>query len=681
MTADRPPLRLITTKDPQHPSLLDSSLQAALRLIGCDRGAIVLRKDSNAPVTLTGLNLSPEEEAACRSLTRRLWDRQARIGPLSSSLGGSTMLAQPIETGEGQAALVVAVRGGAGKVDAERLAALRDVASLLSGTVSGSIDSLRAAERITEERRRTERVLALNHALQTLAATEDVADACCNLLAELEPQFPGVDLTCVWLLEASGDRLRMVAARGGDEDALEAVRVLPLRAGYGVDEAIATSEIQALDFARGGGRSASARLAKRLGTVSVLHVPLRSRNSVTGVLMLGARVKREFSPDERTFLEALGAQLGGQLDAIRQLERAEAERKRLQTLIETLPAGVAMYDAGGRVILYNRAVEEIWGYRPVDTEIGRHAEMVGLFTPEGRLLTPMETPLARAVRNGSAEQVQELIVRQSGTGREIPVLVNAAAIRDGEGRLSGVITVYQDITQVREVDRLKDDFINTVSHELRTPTTTVRGGALTLLKRGDQLEPDVRRQLLQDMADEAERLYNLVEDLLSLARAQAGMQLQPEPMIVHRFVNKVILDLGGRVGNHALTVDVPPDLPLVEADPTFLEQVLRNLLENAVKFSPKGKRIEISAEARGAEVLFSVLDRGSGIPSADMDRVFEPFYRTADAVRTASQGAGLGLAVSRRLMKIMGGRIWAEARRGGGTAFRFTLPALKDEVE
>ncbi len=159
------------------------------------------------------------------------------------------------------------------------------------------------------------------------------------------------------------------------------------------------------------------------------------------------------------------------------------------------------------------------------------------------------------------------------------------------------------------------------------------------------------------------------------------MKVQTEPIIVHRFVNKVILDLGGRVGNHTLTVDVPADLPLVEADPEQLVQVLRNLLENAVKFSPKGRRIEIAAESSGHEVLFSVLDRGSGVPAADIDRVFEPFYKTAEAVRTGSQGAGLGLAVARRLIEIQGGRIWAEARSGGGMAFRFTLPALQDEVE
>ncbi len=680
MSIDRSPLRIVPVTGVARPPSLVRPLEAALRLAGSDRGALVHRRHAEAAVLVTGLNLSPEEEAACLSLARRAWQHPARSGALASSLGGSTLLAEPIDAGDGDGAFVIAVPGGSGKVGAERLAVLHDVAALLAVTLSSAVQSERASAHAAEERRRAERVLALNHALQALADTEDVGAACSNLLAELDPQFAGVDLTLIWLLEPDGSRLRMVAARGlhaGDDLA----PIIPLGMALGADAVVTSGEMRFLEFARGAARSRSMKLARRLGLSSVLHVPLRSRNSVTGILMLGSYATREFDADERLFLETLGAQLGGQLDAIRQLEAAEAEQKRLQALIETLPVGIVIFDAAGRVTLHNRAIAAIWGQRPTDTKIGERLEMAGLFSADGRLLAPQESPLARAIRAEGTHYSQELIVRRSKTGEEVPVLVNAAPIRDSQDRLTGVITVYQDITQLREVDRLKDEFINTVSHELRTPTTTVRGGALTLLKRGDQLEPAVRRQLLRDMADEAERLYHLVEDLLSLSRVQAGMQVQAEPLIVHRFVNKVILDLGGKVGNHALTVDVSADLPMVDANPSHLEQVLRNLLENAVKFSPKGRRIEIAVKARGPSVLFSVLDQGSGIPAEDMDRVFEPFYKTAEAVRTGSQGAGLGLAVSRRLIEIQGGRIWAEARAGGGTAFRFTLPALPDEGE
>jgi signal transduction histidine kinase len=534
-----------------------------------------------------------------------------------------------------------------------------------------------AESRAAAERRRAERLLALNQALQALADTEDAHEACARLLDDLAPQFPGVDLWAVWLLDTDGSHLRLVAARG-DSRLRNPPRELPIDAGYGVDPAVGSGQLVVQTFGKRAAHTPGEKLAKQIGVVSAVHVPLKSRNAVAGVLTLASRTHRDLPDDERVFLETVGVQLGSQLDALRQLGRAEAESERLQALIEALPVGIAMFDAQGNATLSNQAIAALFGQAPTGngrTAGGRYT----LLTADGRPLPPEESPLCRVLNDGVAQLGRELVVRRLDSGEDVPVLVNAAPFRDAAGRLTGVVTVYQDITRLREVDRLKDDFINTVSHELRTPTTTVRGGALTLLKRGNQLDPTVREQLLHDMAEEAERLYHLVEDLLGMQRVQAGMQLQSEPIIPHRFVNDVILALGGRVGNHALMIDVPSDLPLVDADPTYLEQVFRNLLENAVKFSPRGRRIEITAALDGKDVRFSVLDRGSGIPKEDMDRVFEPFYKTADAVRTGSQGAGLGLAVCRRLIEVMGGRIWAEARPGGGTAFRFTLPILQDD--
>ncbi|HZQ35616.1 MAG TPA: ATP-binding protein, partial [Dehalococcoidia bacterium] len=506
---------------------------------------------------------------------------------------------------------------------------------------------------------------------------DDVQQACARLLDDLAPQFPGVDLWAVWLLDAGGSRLRLVAARG-ETRMRTPPRELLVNGGYGTDGAIESGQLVLQTFDRKATRTPGEKLAKQMGIASAVHVPLKSRSAVAGVLTLASRSARALPDDERVFLETVGAQLGSQLDALRQLDRAEAESERLQALIEALPVGIAMFDAQGNATLSNQAIADLFGHAPTGngrTAGGRYT----LLTADGRPLPAEESPLCRVLNDGEAQLGRELVVRRAGDGDDVPVLVNAAPFRDAAGRLTGVVTVYQDITRLREVDRLKDDFINTVSHELRTPTTTVRGGALTLLKRGNQLDPSVREQLLHDMAEEAERLYHLVEDLLGMQRVQAGMQLQSEPIIPHRFVNDVILALGGRVGNHALMIEVPSDLPLVDADPTYLEQVFRNLLENAVKFSPRGRRIEITAALDGKNVRFSVLDRGSGIPKEDMDRVFEPFYKTADAVRTGSQGAGLGLAVCRRLIEVMGGRIWAEARPGGGTAFRFTLPILQDD--
>ncbi len=676
MTADRSRLRLVNAPKPTPEAPAPGLLDAALQLAGSERGAIV-RRLAGGQADVQGAGLSPEEEAACASLAHRLWQQTVATAPLASNLGGSTLVAHPLSlTADSRAAFVVALAAGASR-DPARVAALQQVSAMLAAALEAE-ERIRPVEaQAAAERRRAERLLALNHALQALADTEDVRQACDNLLDDLAPQFPGIDLWAVWLLEAEGSRVRMVTERG--QTRLRApLRELPIDAGYGIDSAISSGQLVVLTYGKGPARTPGEQLAKRMGIVTLAHVPLKSRSAVAGVLTLAARTPRPLPEDERTFLETVGAQLGSQLDALRQLDRAEAESERLQALIEALPVGIAMFDAQGNATLSNQAIADLWGHPPSGNGRrpgGGHV----LLSADGRPLSPEDSPLCRVLNDGEAQLGRELVVRRSDTGQEVPVLVNAAPFRDVGGRLTGVVTVYQDISRLREVDRLKDDFINTVSHELRTPTTTVRGGALTLLKRGHQLDPSVREQLLHDMAEEAERLYHLVEDLLGMQRVQAGMQLQSEPIIPHRFVNDVILALGGRVGNHALTVEVPSDLPLLDADPTYLEQVFRNLLENAVKFSPKGRRIEITAALDGKDVQFSVLDRGSGIPKEDMDRVFEPFYKTADAVRTGSQGAGLGLAVCRRLIEVMGGRIWAQARPGGGTAFRFTLPVLQED--
>jgi PAS domain S-box-containing protein len=674
------PLRLIGDQaDAAGEPARTDPIGAALRLVGSDRGALARRSRPRDRAQLLAHGLSRAEEAACLDLVERLWNQSSGGNRLAQALGGGVLLAQRVEAVEGDAALVVFLPGGSGRLPPERLRALVDVTELLSAKLSESQATERLRREAAAERRRAERALALNHALQTLATTEDVTAACALLLAELEPQFTGIAFSAVWLLDPDERRLRLVAERGAV--AGEALpRELPAGGAQRLAEVIETGESRVLTPKRGA-RTAEARLARHLGVASLLFVPLRSRNRVTGVLSLGAGEQREYSADERSFLEVLGAQLGGRLDGVRQLELAETERKRLQALIETLPVGIAIVDLVGRVTLWNRAAEEVWGQAPSAGE-QRGRTVPRLLTADGRQLSPDETPVGRVLRGDTPEEAQELVVRRADGGHEVVVLVNAVPIRDAQARITGAIVVYQDISRLREIDRLKDDFINTVSHELRTPTTTIRGGALTLLKRGDQLEPEVRRQLLRDMAEEAERLYHLVEDLLSLSRAQAGMQMHLEPLILHRFINDVILDLGRRVGGgHPLSVEVPETVPLVDADPTVLEQVLRNLLENAAKFSPKGERIELSAEARGHDVLISVLDRGKGIPPDELDRVFEPFYRTAEAVRTGQQGAGLGLAVSLRLIQLLGGRIWAEPRQGGGTAFRFTLPALVVEGE
>lgn len=257
------------------------------------------------------------------------------------------------------------------------------------------------------------------------------------------------------------------------------------------------------------------------------------------------------------------------------------------------------------------------------------------------------------------------------TGLVCAIAAQAAiAIRNAERFACARQTAREELAA--EAERLKDEFVSMVSHELRTPLTAIKGCAKTLLRHHDRLEPQVRRQLLLDLNAESERLHHLVDNLVDLARAEAGtLRMATEPTSVARVAHKLADALASRELEQEIVLSFPDNLPPVEADPLRLEHVLRNLLDNAIKHSPPGAAIEVRGEVRGGELVVSVTDAGPGIDLEHQERIFERFYRTRGA---GISGAGLGLTICRRLVEAMGGRIWVSSEPGHGATFAFTLP-------
>ena len=569
----------------------------------------------------------------------------------------------------------------------ERFAALTAIAIGAARRAAGAerrtplpaADAPAAEQPVVVDERQTALAQALTDVVAATVAVEDVAEASEAAAQILLRALPGIDIVNVWVLDDEGGGLRRIATIDSLGVDMDAPAHLPLDEPVGAARALQEQRVIVWQGDETAWPERVRDFARRRGLSTVLHVPMQSSGRTTGVLTLASRSAREYAPSELGFLGVLAGQLGGQLEVVRGRQRAEAERRRLLSLIETLPEGLLIMQPDGRVSLFNQAAVDIFGREPLDESWDDRMRSLRPRTPDGRLYAIDEIPLVRAL-NGETVRALEFVIRRED-GADVPLLVSAGPVRGQDGAVTAAISIFQDITPLKELDRLKDEFVNTVSHELRTPTTTIRGGALTLLKRGDRLDEETRRQLLQDIAEESERLHHLVEDLLTLTRSRSGMIMAPEPVRLHRLVNKVILDLGGRLGSYPLTVDVPANLPVVEADPVALEQVLRNLTENAVQHSPRGARVEITAVTRGEEVVVSVLDHGDGLTPEDLDRVFEPFYRAPATIRSGAQGAGLGLAVCRRLVEMHGGRIWAENRPAGGAAFRFTLPVAREEEE
>ena len=241
----------------------------------------------------------------------------------------------------------------------------------------------------------------------------------------------------------------------------------------------------------------------------------------------------------------------------------------------------------------------------------------------------------------------------------------------------GTVYAFRDLTDVRRLEELKASFIATASHELRTPLAAVYGAAQTLLRHDFALDEGGRDRFVSLIADESERLGRIVNEILLASQLDAGrLDLAAEPFDAAELVERVIeatrayappgVSVEGRVGD---------ELPLVEADRDKVRQVLVNLVENAIKYSPDGGRVQVGVESQEENVLFLVRDEGLGIPSDEQSRVFEKFYRVDPQMTRGVGGTGLGLYICNELVSRMGGHIWLESKAGEGSTFLFELPA------
>jgi PAS domain S-box-containing protein len=256
-------------------------------------------------------------------------------------------------------------------------------------------------------------------------------------------------------------------------------------------------------------------------------------------------------------------------------------------------------------------------------------------------------------------------------------LAGRAALAVDNARLYGESRRVQE--ELLKANEAKDEFLGLVSHELRTPITTIYGGARVLRSRGDRLEPESRDEIVRDIETETERLHRIVENLLVLARVELGERIEPEPVLLQRLIDRVTKSFSERNAGRPIECRVDARLRPVAGEATYLEQVLRNLLSNAEKYSPQGLAIELHVENGGGEALVRVLDQGPGIKPEEAESIFERFYRSQSA-KAKARGLGLGLTVCKRLIEAQSGRVWARPREAGGLEVGFALPFYEDEV-
>jgi two-component system phosphate regulon sensor histidine kinase PhoR len=343
-----------------------------------------------------------------------------------------------------------------------------------------------------------------------------------------------------------------------------------------------------------------------------------------------------------------------------QLATAEAEQERLQAVLEGMVEGVLVLDREGRVILANPRLRELFG--AWGEVLGRPAlEVVRVAEVEAALsrVAEGEEPLSCDIRLGS------------DPGR---VLEMHAGRFPGKGDRLGTVAIFHDVTDVRNLEQLRQEFVANVSHELRTPLTAIRGFAETL--RDGDVEPTQQKQYLDIIERHAGRLGALIEDLLALSRIEG----RHDPVVLEALdllpvTRSVLRDLEPRLRAKGLEHSVEGQGPMVaQVDRRALEQVLLNLLDNAIKYTDPGGAIRVVVATTGERVRLTVADTGMGIPEKDRARIFERFYRVEKARSRDLGGTGLGLAIVKHLVQAMGGDVALESKVGEGTALHVLLP-------
>lgn len=374
----------------------------------------------------------------------------------------------------------------------------------------------------------------------------------------------------------------------------------------------------------------------------------------------------------------LAALAGGTLVTIRLLRQLERERDGARGLLASLGEGVATTDPDGVVADANPALERLAGWSQNEAHGLPHQEAIRLVRADGEPLPPERRLLTQAIKTGEVVASRGYELRLvARDGRHIPVNVTAAPVRDRRGRLLGGVEVIRDASHEEEVDQLKSSLVSTVSHELRTPLTMIQGFAELLLSR--DVGEGQRREALEHIRVSAERLSRLIGDLLSVSRIESGrLAPHPVPLPLRPALEEAIAPFAD---SRRVNLRVEESAERIVADRDMLVQVATNVVSNAIKYSPAGEPVDVTAQRRDGLVEVSVRDRGIGMSPEEVKRLFQKFSRSDRPEVRSAGGTGLGLYITKQLLEAQGGGIRVETEEGTGSTFTFFLPAGVDRSE
>jgi PAS domain S-box-containing protein len=505
------------------------------------------------------------------------------------------------------------------------------------------------------------RVAFLVEASDVLASSLDY-DETLTALARLAVPRLG-DWCVIYIMGPDGIERRAIEHAGGRQEFIRSIlEAHPIRpdAAMGVPAVIRTgrSELtaEASPLSTAADVEAPEQLAGALEEIAVhstMCVPLIARRRTLGaILFVSAESRRIFTEVDLRLAEELAARAAVAVDNSRLFNEAEQRAEAVEAL-DSIADGVFLVDAGGTVRIWNAAAEAITGMLSADVR-GRAASSVFDGWDE-----------IAAVAGATPRTVPATI-----DGRELWLSISGVPSSDGTAY------AFRDVTADRQLDRLKSDFVATVSHELRTPLAAVYGAAVTLAERDFTGRDDVRRELVAQIAEQAARLSAIVDDILFVGKLEAGgLRLEPAAVDPVDVARAAVAAAQLRAGDTAeVELHAAPESSTIETDAGRLRQVLDNLLDNAIKYSPNGGAIELRVDEDERCTRFAVSDHGVGIPAAELTRIFEKFYRLDPHQTRGVNGTGLGLYVCRELVERMDGRISVSSVPGRGSTFVVELP-------
>ena len=422
------------------------------------------------------------------------------------------------------------------------------------------------------------------------------------------------------------------------------------------------------------------RTMEREGVISAAYIPIMSKTKrVLGTLAVGSRKRRKFSKEKISLLQTFGSQLGMALENGRLYDEITKGKAYIENLVENAADVIICTDLNDLILTWNRGAEVILGYGKEEV-IGEHLSM--LLPPER--FHELEEMRAKVQNYGPLRDIEVRAARKDGV--IIYLSLSMSPIRDAEGKIVSFLRVAKDISEkkrferrLKELDRMKSDFVSNVSHELRTPLTAIKGSVDNMLDglTGSLNEKQVR--YLARIKSNTDRLSRLINDLLDLSRIESGrVEVRSTTLTLTALAEEVAEHLKSLAAEKLIRIEVPSPDPKVTvwADRDKVTQVLVNLIGNAVKFTPQNGKVTVALEKNGDDyVQISIDDTGPGILPEEKNKIFSKFYQFADIDKQKPKGSGLGLAISKALVEMHGGRIWVESEVGKGSTFYFTLPA------